>query len=95
MVKILRLFWTTYENLYRFAWLQASNRTSDNAKEIRAVIQKEIANVHETVAHLQAYKGILIRTHEKWGHCFGPDLERDLESKIRLMMMVLEDPANL
>ena len=95
VVKILRLFWTTYENLYRFAWLQASDRTSDNAKEIRAVIQKEIANVHETVAHLQAYKGILIRTHEKWGHCFGPDLEHDLESKIRLMMMVLEDPANL
>ncbi|EIP99206.1 hypothetical protein OpiT1DRAFT_03717 [Opitutaceae bacterium TAV1] len=83
----LRLFLTTFRNLFSFHGIQ--DRTALTPAH-RTIIEAEIRNTSEILRHLAAHpRSLIIATRGKCGQCFGPDLAGDFDQKLTLLRNTL------
>ncbi len=85
----LRLFLTTYRNLFRFHCLPKDNSLT---KEHCHWIKQEIENTAAIRAHIALYpQSLVVATRGPCGMCLGPDWQNDFARKEHLLKTVLAD----
>jgi hypothetical protein len=92
-IKTLRLFWTTYLNIFKFHSLKDFSKNIDSTckQECIDLIKNEIKNTDETIDHLsRCPETIVIAGNGKWGQCLGADFLSDFKQKREIMSIYTE-----